>query len=63
MQMQRAYSALLTLAALGFVLWLIWSRLRIVVWVSMPWWGLLLVGLILFVSIDFLIHRVLGGKK
>ncbi len=60
--MRRAYSSLLTLVALALVLWLIWSRLHIVVWVTLPWWGLLLGALGLFLAFDFLLHRVFGKR-
>ena len=60
--MRRAYSSLLTLVALAVVFWLIWSRLRIVIWVAMPWWGLLLGALLLFLALDYLLHRLLRGR-
>lgn len=56
--MSRAVSSGLTLAALLLVLWLIWSRLHIVIWVAVPWWGLLLGVLALFLALDYLLHRV-----
>jgi hypothetical protein len=55
---RRAYSSMLTLTALVIVIWLIWSRLHIVVWVAMPWWGLLIGALVLFLAFDYLLHRV-----
>jgi len=43
------------------VLWFILSRLRIVVFINLPWWGLLLLILVpvvvLFLAIDHLINR------
>jgi hypothetical protein len=57
--LRRAYSSIITLAVLLLVLWLIWSRLHIVVWVAVPWWGLVLGGLALFLALDYLLHRVL----
>jgi len=42
------------------VLWFILSRLRIVVFINLPWWGLLLLILVpvvvLFLAIDHLIN-------
>ncbi|NTV64980.1 MAG: hypothetical protein HGA65_15835 [Oscillochloris sp.] len=55
---RRAYSSMLTLTAFVIVLWLIWSRLHIVVWVTMPWWGLLIGALVLFLVFDALLHRI-----
>lgn len=56
--MSRAGRSLLSVGILGLVLWMIWSRLRIVIWVPMPWWGLLIMGLLLFLALDFLISRI-----
>lgn len=60
--MRRAYSSMLTLTVLVLVLWLIWVRLHIVVWVTMPWWGLLLGALLLFLALDYLVHRIFGRR-
>ncbi|NNJ12303.1 hypothetical protein EKD04_018415 [Chloroflexales bacterium ZM16-3] len=60
--MRRAYSSILTLAALVIVLWLIWSRLHIVVWVAVPWWGLLIGALLLFLAFDYLLHQVFARR-
>lgn len=56
--MRRAYSSALTLTAMLLVLWLIWSRLHIVLWVRMPWWGLLVGALLLFLAFDYLLHSL-----
>ena len=56
--MSRAGRSLLSVGILALVLWMIWSRLRIVIWVPMPWWGLLIMGLLLFLALDFLISRI-----
>jgi hypothetical protein len=54
-------SSLLAAIVAVMVLWFILSRLRIVVWVNLPWWGLLLLILVpvvvLFLAIDHLINR------
>jgi hypothetical protein len=53
---------MLTLTAFVMVFWLIWSRLHIVLWVTMPWWGLLLGAVALFLGFDYLLHRVFGRR-
>jgi len=54
-------ASLLAAIVAVMVLWFILSRLRIVVWVNLPWWGLLLLILVpvvvLFLAIDHLINR------
>ncbi|MDZ4721917.1 MAG: hypothetical protein SH847_25940 [Roseiflexaceae bacterium] len=57
--MRRRGGSLITAIALLITLWLIWSRLHIVVLVNIPWWGLLLIGLVLFLVIDYLLDRIL----
>ena len=58
--MRRNAASLLTTLAAVLVLWFILSRLHIIVLVNVPWWGLLILGLALFVAIDYVLHRALG---
>ncbi len=60
--MSRAGRSLLSVGILALVLWMIWSRLHIVIWVPLPWWGLLLMGLLLFLALDFLISRIFARR-
>lgn len=60
--MTRPTRSLITLLALALVFWLIWSRLHIVIWVPMPWWGLLLLALGLFLAFDFLLARIFARR-
>jgi membrane-associated phospholipid phosphatase len=60
--MSRSGRTLIAAAALVIALWLIWSRLNIVIWVPMPWWGLLIMGLLLFLALDYLIARIFARK-
>lgn len=59
--MRSRLSSLLVAVVAVAVLWFILSRLRIVVWVHLPWWGLVLLILVpvvvLFLAIDHLINR------
>lgn len=60
--MSRTGRTIIAVAALAITLWLIWSRLRIVVFVPMPWWGLLLMGLLIFLALDYLIARIFARR-
>lgn len=60
--MRRQGSSLLTALALVIALWLIWDRLRIVVFVPIPWWGLLIAVVLLFLVIDYALHRVFNRR-
>ncbi len=48
----------LTAIALVITLWLIWDKLRIVVFVRMPWWGFLLMAVLLFLAVDYILDRL-----
>ena len=59
--MKERLSSLLAAIIAVAVLWFVLSRLRIVVWVQLPWWGLalLILGaiLVLYLALDHLINR------
>jgi len=35
------------------------DRLLLVVWVQMPWWGLILAALVLYLLLDHLVRRII----
>jgi hypothetical protein len=59
--MKNRLSGLLLTIAIVAVLWFVLSRLRIVIFVPVPWWGLalLILGavLVLYLALDHLINR------
>ncbi len=59
--MNRRANNLLVGIAFAIAFWLIWSKLRIIVWVHMPWYVLLglMIGLALaiFLVLDHLVNR------
>ena len=59
--MQARLSSLLVVIVVGAVLWFVLSRLRIVVFVPVPWWGLALfilgAGAVLYLALDHLINK------
>ena len=57
--MNHPARSLITFAIMALVFWLIWSRLHFVVLVSMPWWGLFVLGLVLFLALDWFVGRVI----
>lgn len=56
--MRRRVGSALTAIALVITLWLIWEKLRIVVFVHMPWWGFLLMAVLLFLAVDYVLDRL-----
>ena len=59
--MKNRLSGLLLAIATVAVLWFVLSRLRIVIFVPVPWWGLALLILgaifVLYLALDHLINR------
>jgi hypothetical protein len=60
--MNRTNTRILTGIALAITLWLIWSRLNIVIWVQVPWWGLLILAVVIFLTIDYLLAALFKGR-
>ena len=58
--MTRSSKKLVSVIALIIAFWLIWSKVRILIHVSLPWWGLLLMFLLIYVLVEHLIEKVLG---
>lgn len=56
---QRARKIATALAIL-VTFWLIWSKLHIVIWVNMPWWGLLVIAVAVFLAIDYIFAQIFG---
>lgn len=56
--MKRRLSSLITAVIFLAILWVVLDRMHIVIWVNTPWWGLLLMGIVLFLIIDFAVSRV-----
>lgn len=58
--MKRRLSSLITAVIFLAILWVVLDRLHIVIWVNTPWWGLLLMGVVVFFIIDFAVSRVMN---
>lgn len=56
--MRRRVGSVLTAIALLITLWLIWQKLYIVVHVNMPWWGFLILGVLLFLAVDYILSKL-----
>lgn len=59
--MSRVGRPLILTVAVLVAFWLIWSRLRIVVWVNAEFWQILLlfvvIAVVLFLGLDHLLNR------
>jgi hypothetical protein len=58
----RLASLLIAIVSVS-VLWFILSRLRIVVWVNLPWWGLLLLIFVPLGAAYLAIDHLINGNR
>jgi protein-S-isoprenylcysteine O-methyltransferase Ste14 len=58
---QRLISLISAVVFLGF-LYVLFKKLIIVTWIPVPWWGALLVLVVVFFMIQTFVARTLGGK-
>ncbi|NJN17423.1 MAG: hypothetical protein HC822_14695 [Oscillochloris sp.] len=58
----RRSGSLITAAALLLVCWLIWSRLHIVIWIPLPWWGALIGAIGLFLIVQHLLATLFSRR-
>jgi hypothetical protein len=56
--MKRRISSLISAVIFLLIVWAVLDRLHIVMWVQTPWWAFLLMGVVLFLLIDFVVSRV-----
>ena len=56
---KQRLATLITTVIFAYILFRVLDRLFVVVWVQMPWWGLIIVGLVLYLVIEHLVQRLL----
>jgi uncharacterized membrane protein len=61
-QIRQKLAALVTTVIFGFILYKVLERTFVIIWVNTPWWGALLMLVVLFLLIDYLIGRVFGVR-
>lgn len=58
----RATSLIVAIAAVA-ILWFILSRLRIIVFVNLPWWGLALLIVVPLVALYLAVDHFINGQR
>ena len=58
----RATSLIVAIAAVA-ILWFILSRLRIIVFVNLPWWGLVLLIVVPLVVLYLAVDHFVNGNR
>ena len=55
---KQRLATILTTLIFAYILYRVLDRLLIVIWVQMPWWGLLIALFVLYLLIDHWVHRL-----
>ena len=55
---RRRVASVITTLIMGYILYRILDRVFVVIWVSVPWWGLILLAILLFLGIDYMVNRL-----
>ncbi|MCS7067957.1 MAG: hypothetical protein N2Z75_03260 [Meiothermus sp.] len=61
-KIRRKLAAIVTTVVFGFILFKLLERTFVLIWVNTPWWGALLMLVVLFLLIDYLISRAFGVR-
>jgi hypothetical protein len=61
--LRRRLASLVTAVIFGLILWQLLKRVFVVIWVQTPWWGLIIILVVLFLIIDFAVSRAFGVKE
>lgn len=59
---RQKLAAILSTVVFGYLLFKLLERTFVIIWVNTPWWGALLMLVVLFLLIDYLIGRVFGVR-
>lgn len=60
---RRRAVSLVSIAIFVFVLTRIWKKVNIIVWSNVPWWGLLLVLVVLYFLIELAVRELFGKRS
>ena len=56
---RRRIAGVITTVIMGYILYRILDRIFVVIWVNVPWWGLILLAVLLYLAIDYMVNRIL----
>jgi hypothetical protein len=55
---RRRVASVITTVIMGYILYRILDRVFVVIWVNVPWWGLILLAVLLYLAIDYMVNRI-----
>jgi len=56
---KQRLATVITTLIFAYILLRVLDRLFVVIWVQVPWWGLIIAAIALYLLIDHLVHRLL----
>ena len=56
---KQRLASLITTVIFAYILFRVLDRLFVVIWVQMPWWGLIIAAVVLYLVIEHLVQRML----
>ncbi len=62
-QIRQKAAALVTTVIFGFLLYKLLERTFVLIWVNTPWWGALIMLVVLFLLIDYMVGRLFGTRE
>lgn len=57
--LKRRVASVITTVIMAYILYSLLNRIFVVIWVNVPWWGLILLAVLLFLGIDYMVNRIL----
>ena len=60
---RRRVASIITTIIMGYIFYRVLDRLFVVILVQVPWWGFILMAVLLFLAIDYLVNRVLTSSE
>ena len=57
--LKRRVASVITTVIMAYVLYSLLNRIFVVIWVNVPWWGLIILAVLLFLAIDYMVNRIL----
>jgi len=62
-KIRQKLAAIVTTVVFGLILWKLLQRTFVLIWVNTPWWGALIMLIVLFLLIDYTISRAFGARE
>lgn len=56
---RQRLATLITTLLFAYILYRVLDRLFVVIWVQIPWWGLIIAAIVLYLVIEHMVQRLL----